>query len=155
MPYKRSIRLKEYDYSADGAYFVTICTFGRARIVTEARKILLKRELIALEHRFQGVHIDFYVFMDNHIHVIFLFHGATVTLSRVLQVYKSRTTIALRKSGYRPSKFWQPNYYEHVVRDEEALNAIRGYICLNPEQEVVDFKAAMKKSRRASSPPTS
>lgn len=27
---RRSIRLKGYDYTRDGAYFVTICTLGRA-----------------------------------------------------------------------------------------------------------------------------
>ncbi len=35
MPNRRSIRLKDYDYSREGAYFVTICTHGRACLFGE------------------------------------------------------------------------------------------------------------------------
>ncbi len=33
--YRKRIRLSEYDYSAEGAYFVTICTEGKRRILSE------------------------------------------------------------------------------------------------------------------------
>jgi REP-associated tyrosine transposase len=29
-------------------------------------------------------------------------------------------------------KFWQRNYYEHIVRDKRDLDRIREYITLNP-----------------------
>ncbi|MEK7569863.1 MAG: transposase [Patescibacteria group bacterium] len=151
---RRSIRLQEYDYRSDGAYFVTICTFNRKRSITESRKLLLKHELKALEVRFQGLHLDFYIFMANHIHVIFTFRNVATELSKVVQTYKSRTTIGIRKGGYTAPKFWQRNYYERVIRNQEELNVLREYIRLNPEQERFDFQEILRQKGRASSTPT-
>jgi len=38
----------------------------------------------------------------------------------------------------RRAKFWQRNYYEHVVRSEHALQAIRQYIADNPARWHLD-----------------
>lgn len=154
MPFRRSIRLKKFDYRSDGAYFVTICTQGRLNVISKTRKMLLQRELLLLERRFSGVSVDFFVCMPNHLHVIFVFNKSSVALPAIVQAYKSRTTIALRKLGFTPPTFWQQNYYEHVIRDDESLNTIREYIRLNPEQEAIDVQDAIVANRRASSPPT-
>ncbi|RJO59526.1 hypothetical protein C4546_01465 [Candidatus Parcubacteria bacterium] len=135
MPFKKSIRLTSFDYSSDGAYFVTICTFQKSKFIIPAYEIILKRELRELEIRFRGVKIDFFVFMPTHCHIIFVFRNAEVDLPKVIQAFKSITTLKLKKAGFHGSYFWQKNYYEHVVRDEEALYRIREYIKLNPESE--------------------
>ena len=36
------------------------------------------------------------------------------------------------------TKFWQRNYYEHIIRDEDELNLVREYIVANPLQWVWD-----------------
>lgn len=138
MPFKRSIRLKEFDYSSDGAYFVTMCTVARMKSITLANRVILKKELLNLEQRFPGVKVDYHVFMPNHCHVIFLFHNVKKSLSAIVQAYKSITTLQLKKAGFRDTRFWQKNYYEHVVRDDESLNRIREYIKLNPDKEHID-----------------
>ena len=38
----------------------------------------------------------------------------------------------------RRAKFWQRNYYEHIIRNERELQAIRRYICLNPDNWALD-----------------
>jgi putative transposase len=38
----------------------------------------------------------------------------------------------------RRAKFWQRNYYEHVIRNERELQAIRLYIRLNPDNWALD-----------------
>ena len=38
----------------------------------------------------------------------------------------------------RVAKFWQRNYYEHIIRDERALHAIRRYIRENPVKWALD-----------------
>ncbi len=38
----------------------------------------------------------------------------------------------------RRAKFWQRNYYEHVIRNDRELNAIRRYIGDNPKQWILD-----------------
>ncbi len=96
LPKRKHPRLKDFDYGADGVYFVTICTQGRqcllSRIVgrgfTPAENYehtgnvrsaveltpygrIAEKQLFLLEDRFPGVIIDTYVIMPNHIHVIF------------------------------------------------------------------------------------
>lgn len=138
MPYKRSIRLKNYDYSADGTYFVTICTLGKSNIITEPYKKILKKKLQAIEKRFPGVKVDFHVFMPNHCHIIFIFENSKAVLPKVVQAFKSLTTLGIKRSGFQGTYFWQKNYCEHVIRDNESLNRIRTYIKDNPEKERID-----------------
>jgi len=77
--HRRSIRLKDYDYSQMGAYFVTICTFRGKEIfgeVEDSAMILNRQGAIAsamwqtLPRRFSGLELDHFVVMPNHIHGI-------------------------------------------------------------------------------------
>jgi len=46
------------------------------------------------------------------------------------------------------SKFWQRNYYEHIIRDDDELNRIREYIANNPANWLTDENnPAMLKTR--------
>jgi REP element-mobilizing transposase RayT len=60
------------------------------------------------------------------------------SLGRVVQAFKSLTTHAyiqgVRECGWPPfeKRLWQRNYFEHVIRNEGDLNAIREYIATNP-----------------------
>ena len=61
-----------------------------------------------------------------------------LSLSDVVQRFKSFTTRRyadhVEKDGWAPfpGRLWQRNYYEHVIRDEDALERIREYIANNP-----------------------
>lgn len=77
--HRRSIRLKGYDYALAGAYFVTICTQGRAcwfgEVVDGQTRFNLAGETInttwlALPKRFSGIAVDVHVVMPNHLHGI-------------------------------------------------------------------------------------
>lgn len=140
--HRRSIRLREYDYSAAGYYYVTICTQNRelamaspdvCRVVEEAWR--------SLPRRFRGTGLDEYVVMPNHVHgiVIIRFPEDSLTLGDIMRAFKSISAIAanrlLARSG-RP--FWQRNYYERVIRSERELNAVREYIRTNPLNWEVD-----------------
>ena len=79
---RRSIRLKGYDYSLAGAYFVTIstkdhmCVFGDVvegiMCLNEAGR-MVSTEWDTLPARFPGVDLDAFVVMPNHIHGIIVF----------------------------------------------------------------------------------
>ena len=81
LPYRKSIRLKNYDSSSNGYYFVTICTQNREKLFGEIvgatlcgrpnnpDKLIVKW-LLELENKFKGVKIDEYIVMPNHIHFI-------------------------------------------------------------------------------------
>lgn len=132
--------MKEYDYSSDGAYFVTICTFKRKSNITEPVKKVLRHELNLLIKRFSGIEIDYNVFMPNHCHIIFVLKKSRTTLPKVIQAFKSITTLKIKKSGFEEEYFWQKNYYEHVIRNEEELNRIREYVINNSEKERIDLE---------------
>jgi len=90
-----------------------------------------------LPKRFPGLETDFYVFMPNHLHWIVTFgnhKGCNYALSDVVGAFKSLSTRAVWKVG-RKGRLWQPNYYEHIIRGEEALDRIRNYILQNPYVE--------------------
>jgi putative transposase len=77
--HRRSIRLKGYDYSQPGAYFVTLVTWHRECLFGEifdgycrlsAAGIIIESELRKIEDNFPGIKLDEYVVMPNHLHAI-------------------------------------------------------------------------------------
>ena len=83
--HRRSIRLKGYDYSQPGAYFVTICTQDRACLFGDVVDGAMRlndagRMIESVWHQlptfYSGVDIDAFVVMPNHIHGIVVLVGA-------------------------------------------------------------------------------
>jgi REP element-mobilizing transposase RayT len=134
LPKRRNIRLKHYDYSSDGYYFVTICAHGRKRLILGNEKTI-ENILLELPRRFPGVSIDYYVLMPSHIHVIFVLHEAKFPLSEVVRTFKALVT---KRLGIK--NFWQRGYYEHVIKNERALLKIREYIQNNLLAEKIEFE---------------
>ena len=72
----------------------------------------------------------------------------TLALPDVVHRLKSFTTTLYRRGvqekGWAafPSRFWQRNYYEHIVRNDEELNRIRAYIEMNPARWAWDLQNA-------------
>jgi REP element-mobilizing transposase RayT len=134
LPKRKNTRLKHYDYSADGYYFVTICSHGRKAVIEKNGKII-EDVLSDLPKRFPGVTIDYFVSMPSHLHMILVLEGAKVRLWEVVRAFKALVTRRNRINNY-----WQRGYYEHVIRDERALFKIRQYIQNNPLAEKIKFE---------------
>ena len=130
---RKKLRLKHYDYRSDGYYFVTICTYKQKPNVARYKQEV-ERILFSLPGRFNGLAIDWHILMPTHIHVIFVFDKIRIKLGEVIRVFKSLVT----KNTERP--FWQRNYYEHVIRTEDALLRMRRYIENNPLVEKLEFE---------------
>ena len=157
LPKRKHPRLKEYDYGAAGAYFVTICTQDKrcvlSRIVgrglapaeiqyTQYGKIA-EEQLYLLENRYPGIQIDQHVIMPNHIHMILLIEETTAgasprpTVMDVVCTYKSLTTRECKK--VEPiEKLFQTSFYEHVIRGREDYDEIAKYIQENPAKWQLD-----------------
>jgi REP element-mobilizing transposase RayT len=78
-PARRSIRLQDYDYADEGAYFVTICTHGRVcafgDVVNGAMRLNRVGEIVTecwntIPTHFPGVKLDTSIVMPNHVHGI-------------------------------------------------------------------------------------
>ncbi len=76
---RRSIRLKGYDYSKEGLYFVTICCQDRAhrfgkvvngQMLLNAAGLMVDKWIKEISNKFPDIQIDEYVIMPNHIHLI-------------------------------------------------------------------------------------
>jgi putative transposase len=69
--HRRSIRLKGYDYSQEGMYFVTICVQkGQCLLVETAVQEMIELWWNKLPDKFTAVILDAFVIMPNHIHFI-------------------------------------------------------------------------------------
>ncbi|MBK8243271.1 MAG: transposase [Saprospiraceae bacterium] len=87
----RSIRLKGYDYSQSGLYFVTICVQDRAclfgeiidgQMICNDAGTMVEIEWLKLPERFTNIHLHEYIVMPNHFHAILEIVGATLVVAQ-------------------------------------------------------------------------
>lgn len=153
--HRRSIRLKDYDYSSDGYYFITICTYNKEQLfghIENNEMILNAYGEITLQtwddlpEHYPNATLDEFIIMPNHIHCILVLIDDGVgaglkpaptekryglsEIIRGLKTFSARKINEIRDTTGIP--VWQRNYYEHIVRDEKELENIRNYIISNP-----------------------
>ncbi len=160
--HRRSIRLRHYDYASDGAYFLTLCTFDRGCYFDQFPQLkeIVDHEWNHIPSRFPAVALDEYVIMPNHFHGIIIIRRDTPcgypqsvkpghpqedapTLGNIVGAFKSLCVTswlkAIQTENINASgKFWQHNYYEHIIRNDDEMNRIRQYINDNPIQWALD-----------------
>ena len=85
-PHRKCIRLRDYDYSRAGAYFVTICVDGKRCIFGRVDKAEMNLSPVGnicadrcpqIPDRFPGVELDCFVVMPNHMHAIIVLPDLT------------------------------------------------------------------------------
>lgn len=160
-----SARLRGWDYSNAGYYFVTICTrnhehhFGQIR--DGEMHLSAVGEIAAcywreIPQHHANVELDEFVIMPNHVHGIVVIcekkadmlpvthlPGMSAispkagSLSVVIRSYKSAVSRWAGLNGY-PGFAWQERFYDRIVRNEESLNRIRQYILGNPVKWMAD-----------------
>jgi len=148
---RKPTRLKGYDYSTPGAYFVTVCTKDKKKLfqietvgnglcaVPPPQNQIVHHWLRETENKF-GIKVDKYVVMPNHLHILFVIseRHAGRSLQDAMRWFKTMTTnayIQKVKSGVLPpfdKKLWQKSYHDHVIRGEADYLEIWQYIDNNP-----------------------
>jgi putative transposase len=147
--HRRSIRLKEYDYSPAGGYFVTVCThkgecfLGKivnGKMVLNEYGKIVRDEWLKTKQIRKNIKIDEFVVMPNHVHgIIIIMDSGRGTLQlaptveqfakpvsnsipTIIRLFKSATTKRINQIRHTPGiHVWQRNYYEHVIRNEDDL----------------------------------
>ena len=156
LPKRKHTRLKHYDYSTTGAYFITICTHNRrcllsrivgrglapAEIQYTAYGKIAQEQLLLLERRYPSLKIGQYVIMPNHIHILMLLKNTREengrnTVMDIICAYKSLTTRKC-KLVQPIEKLFQTSFYEHVIRGRRDYEEIAEYIANNPTQWELD-----------------
>lgn len=83
-----------------------------------------------LHHHVRRFSVLAWVVMPNHVHV--LLEIWQTPLAKVLQNWKSITAVEANKILQREGTFWQPEYWDRFMRDEEQVRKAIRYIENNP-----------------------
>lgn len=152
LPKRKRNRLQEYNYSADGWYFITICTKGRIPILSQivgsdilgAPQVQLlpcgkiaEKNLQQLQTFYTNIKVEQYVIMPNHIHMILSVsnNGAPGMSPPTKQCATIPLFVATLKRFCNKElgkKIWQRSFYDHIIRNQNDGAEISRYIYENP-----------------------
>ena len=157
-----STRLKGWDYSKDGYYFVTICIKNKScllgcvkngEIILSDIGNIVNQCWLEIPLHFSFVQLDEFIIMPNHIHGIIVIDKSDNNVET--QNVASLQSWNINKFGPQSNNLasiirgfkvgvkkwttrnnldfnWQSRYYERIIRDENELMKIRNYIRNNP-----------------------
>ena len=162
---RKTNRLSNYDYSQNGAYFITICTKDMkctlSKIVgdgvldvpqvklTNYGKIINDR-IIEMNSIYKNVNVERYVIMPNHIHLLIMIDNYNEDITEVNGT--SRTPSPTRQNSIISNfistlkrytnkqigyNIWQRSFHDHIIRNEEDFLTRWQYIDENPKKWLI------------------
>jgi REP element-mobilizing transposase RayT len=160
-----TMRHTDHDYTASGAYFVTICVhdgqmlFGQ--IVDDVVQLsplgaIAQRCLPLVFGHHVHIRLDVFVVMPNHVHILLWIVQPGVqppapgpqrafaapvagSLSTLVGAYKAEVSRQAKRAGLAPAgPLWQRNFWDRIVRDDHELHNVRNYIQTNPQRWDLD-----------------
>ena len=156
LPLRRSLRLIGHDYSGSGVYFVTLCVAGMQCSLGEVNQGVMKHSplgaIVAEEWQHTDslrpeIILDEFIVMPNHFHaILWIKTGPSIksqakagpksgSVGAIIAQFKAASTRRINSLRNSPGiTFWQRNYFDRIIRDDEELNRTRHYIRLNPYQ---------------------
>ena len=159
MAWKRhkQYRLQGYDYSGEGAYFITIVTKDRAQHFGEIYDGVMQLSPIGcfLEDFIQNfklhkerIQLEEWQVMPNHVHIILTIspaddsktHEAAIGLqpltvdsvSSCINHMKGKVKRWCSENGFFDFQ-WQARFHDRIIRDAEEYKRILAYVRANPE----------------------
>ena len=136
LPKRKPARLKDFDYSSQGAYFVTICTKDKQKIlcdivgaIHESPEIQLSLNGMIVDKYINqlntcfALNIDKYVIMPNHIHMVIFVGERSIRestlrkrsiISNAVGYLKMNASRDIHKNGFNDT-IWQRSSYNKVV----------------------------------------
>ncbi len=168
---RRSIRLKNYDYTSKGFYFLTLLTHRRIHRFGEienGEQQLNTLGLIAqqcweeIPKHFPKVKLHEFVIMPDHIHGIIEItettdlknkpkttrpRGTSKTIGAIVRGYKIGVTKHFNNMQNNNSKLWHRDYWDVIINSQKALQNIRQYIIENPKHWKKQPKRTPRKSK--------
>ena len=163
-PERKYNRLRNYDYSRNGLYFITICTKDRIPYLSEIIDVgdgvldvpnikltdygkILNDQIIEINAIYKKSQIIKYVIMPDHVHmIIYLFDDDNVfvgtsrmpspTNAVIPSIISALKRFVNKKTGFN---LWQRSFHDHIIRSEKEFLEICDYIDNNPINWVNDI----------------
>ena len=153
LPKRKPNRLKNFDYSTNGMYFITVCTHNRKCILSEINVgdgvldvpqltlynygKIIDKYINQLNDFYNDICVDKYVIMPNHIHLLIsvIDNGASRTSPPTVQhsaVSRFVSTFKRFCNKEYGMNVWQRHFYDHVIRNQRDYDEIWQYIDNNP-----------------------
>lgn len=157
-PKRKGNRLTDYDYSRNGAYFITICTQGRQQILWESDTFteddnvgasiarpqraptlsktgkVVEQCIWEIPAHYPHISVEKYAVMPNHIHLLLLIQrepdGRPMVAPTVSTVMQQFKGIVSKQLS---RSIWQKSFHDHIVRTEHGYAQIWQYIDTNPQ----------------------
>lgn len=154
MNIRKNNRLEFYDYSQNGAYFITICTRGKQKIFWIDDKsqnsvgadiirphdklndlgLIVECAIEQITEYYPNTIIDKYVIMPNHLHILMRiendeFNGRIISAPTISIIIGQMKRWVSKQIGY---PIWQKSFHDHVIRNEADYQRIWQYIDTNP-----------------------
>jgi len=135
-PVRKNIRLKEYDYSSSGVYFITICIAERKPLLWEDPHLyklsslgkILEAAILRIPQCYSGIELHSFCIMPDHVHLLLSVQQTEKKVS-IPTVIGQLKRIVSKEAGF---PLWQKSYIDRVVRNEAEYQTIWNYIQENP-----------------------
>ena len=146
-PSRKKNRFPNYDYSKNGAYFITICTENRKCILSETVGgtcdrlacthltdigRIVENAIIGISEHYDDVRVEKFVIMPNHIHLLLMIDilpGRPLVAPTVSRIIKQLKGIITKTIG---QSVLQKSFHDHIIRDQSDFDMIWKYIDTNP-----------------------
>jgi putative transposase len=145
--HRKQIRLKDFDYSQEGGYFITICVKNRVnafgKIVSNSSVLnkiglLAEKYIMEIASHYCNVEVLEYIIMPDHIHMIIIINNANdikrATIAEIIKGYKQIVSRKIHLNFPEIEFSWQRSFHDHIIRNYESLDRICDYIKHNPER---------------------
>ena len=151
LPKRKQTRLKGYNYSTPGIYFLTICVkeekhllgkivgcgdFDTPQMILSEYGEILNKYILLMNEKYSHIKVDKYVIMPNHFHIILNISDYKNGASETAAPYNSEISkfISLLKrycNREYGKNIWQSSYNDHIIRGEKDFKKIWEYIDTN------------------------
>ena len=159
---RKATRLKDFNYNTQGAYFITICTKDKCKILssiidgvgddvldvpnneygyenivklTPVGKVA-EKYINQLNNFYSNISVDSYVIMPNHVHILLsvINNGVENNCNSKQNNIVSQFVSTLKRFINKEygKNVWQRSFFDHVIRNEADYQEHLRYICENP-----------------------
>jgi len=153
LPVRKSPRLDRYDYSLNGAYFITVCVqdrhemlgsidvgagSSRPHVELSEYGCIVNKWIAKIPEKYDCAKVENYIIMPNHTHILLFIYRSgrdnpAPTVGNIIGYFKYQTTKEINIPG-----FWQRSYHDRIIRDKAEYRQIWQYIDENPARWAED-----------------